>query len=263
MLEWFKGIGVNITENAEKVAENIGSVLIMLGIVVLVVSAAQVSENIICKKNGIDRNSERFKINRMTLISIMSVLSVILDIFGFYLVPNMYKVNAGELPCIIGAFAMGPVAGILIEAVKIILNIIINGTQTAFIGEFANFVMGCCFVLPASIVYFRYKTRKKALTGLALGTVICVVAGVLLNRFLLLPMYAGIYYGGDVGRLVGEIGKSADVVSGMGTLLVWIVVPCNLIKCVGVSIITMLIYKPVSHLIKQNDYNAKKNTVKS
>ena len=85
------------------------------------------------------------------------------------------------MPILIGAFALGPVAGVLTELVKVLLNLVVNGTQTAFVGEFANFVMGCMFVLPASLIYKMKKSRKHAVIGLAAGTVTMSVAAVFIK----------------------------------------------------------------------------------
>lgn len=257
MLDWFKGLGENVSKVISTAGENVGSVLLMVGIIVALFVVAEITEIIIFKKNNINRKSDKFKIHRMTLIAIMSVIALVLDQFGIYLVPDMYKINLGDLPCVICSFTMGPVAGILTETIKVLLNLVVNGTKTAFIGEFANFAMGCGYVLPAAIIYFRRKNRKNAIIALITGTVICTVMGVLMNAFVLLPFYAKIYSGGDVDKLISSIGSKKSIVTSLKNLLILIVIPCNFIKCAASSIITMVIYKPISHLIKQNDYTQK------
>ncbi len=258
MVEWFKEIGSNFSKIAVSARDNLGSVLLMVGIIILLFVASTIAENYLCRKNGVDHKSEKFKIHRMTLIAIMAVLAGIFDQFGLYMIPpNMYKLNVSELPCVICSFAMGPVAGLLTETVKIILNLILNGTSTAFVGEFANFAMGCCYILPASIIYFRKKTRKNALIALAVGTLACTLIGLPLNAFILIPMYARLYCGGDLDKLISILQSGREIASSVKNLLIFIVIPCNFIKCAVCSIITMVIYKPVSHLIKQNDYSKK------
>lgn len=78
---------------------------------------------------------------------------------------------------LVGCFAMGPVAGALIELVKILLNFVLTGTSTAGVGEIANFVIGCALCVPAGIIYRRNRTRKNALIGMATGTILMTVLG--------------------------------------------------------------------------------------
>ena len=128
----------------------------------------------------------------------------------------------------------------------------------------ANLIFGCSFVLPASIIYFKHKSKKNAVKGLVIATVIAVVIGAVLNGALMIPTYAKIYMHSDTIDVIVNMGHDkVSAVNGIWSFLTIIVVPFNLLKFGLVSIVTMFIYKPVSHLIKQNDYNAKKNTVKS
>ena len=95
-------------------------------------------------------------------VGMLAAISTILMLFEFplpFIAPGFYELDFSEVPILIGAFALGPVAGVLTELVKILLNLVINGTNTAFVGEFANFVLGCAFVVPASVIYKRKKNR--------------------------------------------------------------------------------------------------------
>ena len=149
------------------------------------------------------------------------------------------------------AFAMGPVAGVAAELCKVLLKLVLKGTTTAFVGDFANFVVGCAFVLPASIVYYIKKTRKMAIGGLALGTVIMTVFGSAFNAFYLLPKFAELY------------GMSMEAIIGMGTaingsidsvwsLVFYAVVPFNILKGLIISVVTMLLYKHISPILKKH-----------
>ena len=91
---------------------------------------------------------------------------------------------------LIGSFMLGPCAGVVIEAVKVILHFCMKGTTTAFVGDFANFILGCMYVVPASIIYHIKKTRKMAVVSLAIGGIILVIAGMALNAWYLLPKYS-------------------------------------------------------------------------
>ena len=86
--------------------------------------------------------------------------------------PAFYEIDFSEVPVLVGCFAMGPLAGAVIELIKIILNLAINGTMTAGVGEVANFLIGCSLVVPAGLIYRKMKTRKGAIIGMVTGTLL-------------------------------------------------------------------------------------------
>ena len=188
----------------------------------------------------------RFLVTTAMLAAIASVLMV-LD-FPLPFLPSFYKIDFSEFPVIIGAYAMGPVAGVIIELIKILVNFLLNGSSTAGIGELANFLVGVSFVLPASLIYQLKKTKVRALIGLCVGVVCCTVVGCLLNAYVLLPAYAAAF--GGMENIIKAGTKVNDGITGLGSFILLATAPLNLIKSVAVSIITMLVYKPLSRLIK-------------
>lgn len=195
--------------------------------------------------------NKRMKTRNMVSIAMLAAVAVVLMLFEFPLpfLPPFYKIDASELPVIIGAFAMGPWAGVLIELIKILLNLLLDGTTTAFVGEFANFLIGCSYVMPASIVYYRSKSKKNAVIGLVLGTVTCAVVGCLLNAYLLLPAYSKAFKM-DIEALIAMGTAANKAIDSMFTFVLFATAPLNILKCGLVSIITMLIYKPISRILK-------------
>ena len=97
----------------------------------------------------------------ITTIGMLGAIATVLMLFEIPLpfAPPFYEIDFSEVPVLIGCFAMGPLAGVLIEFVKILLNFIINGSATAGVGEVANFCIGCAFCVPAALVYQRAKTK--------------------------------------------------------------------------------------------------------
>lgn len=182
--------------------------------------------------------------------SMLGAVAVILMLFEFPLpfLPPFYKIDASELPVLIGAFAMGPLAGVAIELIKILLNLLFDGTTTVFVGEFANFLIGCSYVVPAALVYYRHKSKKRAVLGLVLGTLLCTVVGCLLNAFLLLPAYSKAFYM-EMDALIAMGTAANQAVDSLFTFVLFATAPLNLLKCSIVSVITMLIYKPVRKLL--------------
>ena len=185
-------------------------------------------------------------------VGMLAAISTILMLFEFplpFIAPGFYELDFSEVPILIGAFALGPVAGVLTELVKILLNLVINGTNTAFVGEFANFVMGCAFVVSASAIYKRKKNRQHAMIGLAAGTVIMSAAAVFINALVLLPAYAK-SFGMPVDAFV-QMGTAINpAINGIWTFVLLAVAPFNLIKGVLVSVITVLLYKHISPILK-------------
>ncbi|MFR4318960.1 MAG: ECF transporter S component [Eubacterium sp.] len=133
-----------------------------------------------------------FNTKNLVLMAVFAALAAVLMLFEFplpFIAPSFYEIDLSEIPILIGSFIMGPVSGVIMEAIKIILKLCIKGTTTAYVGDFANFCIGICFVVPTSIIYQKIKTKKGAITGMLLGTVIMAVAGVVLNYFVMIPFY--------------------------------------------------------------------------
>ena len=202
------------------------------------------------QKNAGVRRRSNTKVRYMTQVGMLSAVATVLMLFEFPLpfVPDFYKIDISEIPVLLGTFAMGPLAGVMTECIKILLNFVINGTTTGGIGELANFLIGCRFCVPAGLIYKRMHTRKGALTGLVTGTVIMVLIGCLLNAFVLLPTYAAAF-GIPLDTLV-QMGHALNpAINGVTTFVILAVGPFNLIKGLLVSIILLLIYKKVSPIL--------------
>jgi len=162
--------------------------------------------------------------------------------------PAFYEIDLSEVAVFLGTFAMGPVAGIIIEAVKILVNLVITGTATAGVGEFANFLIGCCLVVPAGIIYKRNKNIKNAIIGMVAGILCMTVAGALLNYFLLIPVYAKAF-GIPVEAIVEMGTKINPKINSLWDLILLANVPFNLLKGVLSGVITFLIYKKLSPIL--------------
>ena len=186
-------------------------------------------------------------------IGMLGAIAVVLMLFEIPLpfAPPFYEIDFSEVPVLVGCFALGPVAGILIEFVKILLNLVINGTATAGVGEFANFCIGCSFCIPAGIIYQRKKSKKGAMIGLVSGTLIMTFLGCFINAYIMLPTYAKAFQIPIVGLI--EMGTKVNAsITDLFTFVMFAVVPFNLLKGVLVSIIVILIYKKISPIIKRH-----------
>lgn len=237
----------------ESVASNAAYVLSFFGIIVALFVVAFLVEKLIQKKNGV--SEPIFTTRKIVVIGMFSALSAVLMLFEIPMpfAPSFYKLDFSELPIMIGTFAYGPAAGVMMEFIKILLKLVMKGTSTAFIGELANFSVGCSLVLTASIIYSIKKTKKMAVVSCIAGTLVLTVFGTAFNAVYLLPAFAA-YYGMpmsvliDMGAKVNPLVKDGSVVS----MVIACVAPLNLIKGASVSVITLLIYKPLSPILKAN-----------
>lgn len=241
-----------IQKTVSSAKDNISFILVSLVMVVVVYFIAFGCEKIIEKKNGIKFSSEKTKINKLVIMAMFSAVAAVLMYVEFpitFIAPSFYEMDLSEVPVMIGSFMLGPCAGVIMEAVKVLLKLVLKGTSTAFVGDFANFILGCALVVPASVVYHTKKTKKRAIIGLVTGGIVLIVSGVFLNALYLLPKYSQLY-GMPVETFI-KMGAAINLaISNIFTFVILAVAPFNLIKATVVGVITMLLYKYLSRLIK-------------
>ena len=203
------------------------------------------------QSNTVTRTQARISVRTTVKIGMLAAISVVLMLFEIPLpfAPSFYEIDFSEVPVLIGAFAMGPVAGAAIELVKILLNLVITGTDTAGVGELANFIIGCSLCLPAAIIYKRKKTRKGAMIGMVTGTALMVVIGCLINAYVMLPAYSAAF-NLPIDALV-QMGTAINPnITSLNTFVIFAVAPFNLLKAILVSLIVLLIYKKISPIFR-------------
>ena len=157
-----------------------------------------------------------------------------------------YKLDLSNIPVLLGAFAMGPVPGCLILLLKSLIGLL--HSSSAGIGELADFIMGLALVLPVGIYYRRDKTKKGALIGMAIGTLCMIIVSVFVNKFIMLPFYMGAFHM-DMDAILKFAGIAA--VDSEWKLLLMVTAPFNLLKGVVLSLVTALIYKPLSPILHE------------
>ena len=183
-------------------------------------------------------------------IAALAAISAIIMLFEFplWFAPGFYKLDLSEAVILMGSFALGPVAGVLIELLKNLLNIILNGTTTAYVGEFANFVTGCAFVLPAAFIYKYKKNIKAAISGMIASTFSLAIIGGLLNYYVMIPAFSSLYKL-PIDAIIDMAKALNPWVVDLKTMIVFAVAPFNLVKGVLCSVIALLIYKRISKIL--------------
>jgi len=236
---------MNLKELMANASDNLSFLGVCLLIVVIVVALAKVSEKLI----HIEKDTA-IKTRIITVTGVFSAISAILMYFEFplFFAPSFYKLDFSEIPILIVAFAYGPVAGVVGEFVKVVLKLFLKGTSTAFVGDFANFVVGCTMILPASIIYHIKKTRKTALYGMIAGTLTMAIIGSLFNAIYLLPAFAKLY--GMPLEVIIEMGTAVNAsITDVKTLALFAVFPFNILKGLIDCLATFLLYKKISPVI--------------
>ena len=192
----------------------------------------------------------------MGMLGAMAALLMFLEVPLVFLAPNFYKMDFSEIPVMVGTFALGPWAGGLIEAVKILIKLLIKPTSTGGVGELANFVVGCAMAIPAGLLYRAHKNKKTAVQSLLLGTVSMTVLGVVVNALVMLPFYSKFM---PMDTIIGMGAKIVPAVNSVWTFCLFCVGPFTLFKGLVLSLITFLLYKRVSPLIHSFRDKERKN----
>lgn len=222
--------------------ENISFVLVSCLIAVALGLGAKFAERLLPQMRQVS------KTRRICIISICGAIAAVLHMLDFplpFLAPGFYKLDFSELPVMLCGFYLGPSASVLCQILKIFLKLILKGTSTAFVGDFANFVVGCTMVLPAVFVYHAHKSRHNAILGLILGTVCMSTFGSLFNAVYLLPKFSQLY-GLPLDNIIAMGTAINGNIHSITTFVLFAVAPLNVVKGAMVSVLTLLLYKKVA-----------------
>lgn len=186
----------------------------------------------------------------LTRVSVLSVIAFLLMYVEMALpfFPEFLKIDISNVPVLIGTFAMGPWTGVMIMLVKNLLHLVFKGA-TMGIGELADFVVGSSFMLTAGYVYRYRRNLSGALLGMVLGTIVMGAVGSLMNYFILLPLYQAVL-GFPLKAIVAMGTKVNKHIVDLRSLVVLSILPFNLLKGSITSLITLLLYKRVSPILR-------------
>ncbi|MDR5658441.1 ECF transporter S component [Serpentinicella sp. ANB-PHB4] len=187
--------------------------------------------------------------SNLVKISMLAVIAYVLMLIHFPLpiFPGFLKIDLADVPALIGGFTLGPVAGMLIQLLKNILHLITK-TSTGGVGELSNFIVGTAYVVPAALIYRYKKDKTHAIIGTLVGTVIMSFVGALSNIYLIIPFYSKIMPIENIIEM-GTVVNSRIV--DIRTLVIYGVTPFNIFKGLLIALITLLIYKKISPILKR------------
>ncbi len=187
---------------------------------------------------------KKLSTQKLCFIGLFGALSAVLMLFDFplFFAPSLMKLDLAELPAILGGFMFGPLAGECIIIVKILLNLLLTGTSTMYVGELSNLILSSIYVLTASLIYQRHKTRKQAAVSLVIAVAAVSVVALITNTLFIFPAYA-VIYGMTMETIVSMAAAVNPLVHNTMTMMLFSVFPFNIVKYSAVSIITFVVYK--------------------
>lgn len=196
----------------------------------------------------IQKKSSIQNVRMLTMNAVLSAIAFVLAFFEFPvpLSPSFARMDLSDLPALIGALAYGPVSGVLIELVKNALQLLTS--STGGIGELANFIMGSSFVVAAGLIYKHHKTEKTAILACLIASVIMGVVATVVNYFILLPVFEAFM---PLDQLIASFSKFMPFIKTKLDVVLFNAFPFNLLKGIGISIVTMLLYKRLTPILKE------------
>lgn len=191
------------------------------------------------------------KVKTIAFVGLMGALSAILMLLRFPipLMPPFMSFDLSGVMEMLGGYMFGPGAAFGIILVKILLQLVIQGSLSLGTGEIQNLILSSCYVLPAVLLYYKRKTKKRAVAGMTVSTVFVAVVAVFTNLYMIIPFYANL-----MGKTMEDFVAMCTAVNPMMkdalTMAVFGIIPFNLIKYGATSIVTFLVYKKLSGFIK-------------
>ena len=194
---------------------------------------------------SVNKRSQNVRFIVMTgLLSAMAAVLIMLS-FSVPFMPNFINMDLSELPALLAPLSTGPISGVAVCLIKNLINLPM--TTTGGVGELSNFLLGVCLVLPAGLVYRFRKNRRAAFWAALAGSAIMGLASLPLNYFLTYPIYAKIL---PIEAIVGMYQAIFPGVDGLFSCLLIFNVPYTFLKGLIDTLLTFLLYKRISPLIR-------------
>lgn len=189
------------------------------------------------------------KIRVITGTAMLTAVGVILQYIeiSIPIIPSFIKLDFSDLPELIGAFAYGPVAGVIICLLRNLIHM--AATSSAGVGELSNFILGAVFALVAGLIYKRFKTKKGAVIAGVSGAAAMALVSLPSNYFLIYPLYYSIL-GFPENAVLDMYQAILPSVENIFQALLIFNIPFTFVKALICAIVCMIIYKPLSPLLK-------------
>ena len=184
-------------------------------------------------------------------IAVLAALGAVLMLFDFpiMIAPSFYKLDLSDLPCLIGAFALGPIPALLIQVIKIIIKLLLKPTSTAFVGEIAAFIISSSLCVSASIIYSKQATRKNAIKAMIIGSLVMILVASVANYLFIIPAYVKMF-NMPLETIISMGAKIFPAVKDKLSFVLLCVAPFNAIKAFIVCFITFILYKHIAVILR-------------
>ena len=191
-------------------------------------------------------------LRRMTVAGLFGTIAFVLMYFNFGIpvISPFAEFDLSALPELIGGYVLGPIGAIYITIIKLLLKLLFQGTSSMFTGEIQNFILSLSYVLPAILYYRKHRTKKGAITGLVIGSLISIVMAVITNLYLIFPAYIKLY-GMNWDGIIEICTAANPMIKNIPTFVAFSVIPFNVILRIVSSVITILVYKKISIPLKK------------
>lgn len=186
----------------------------------------------------------------LTRVAMLSVMAAILMYFKapvVFVAPSFMKVDISDVPILLGAFSMGPVYGIVIAGLKNMLHLLLEGSDTGCVGELSNFIVSSTFAVVASLLYRRHRTFKGAMIALTFGVLAMTALAMASNYFFIFPIYSNFM---PMEAIINMGHAITSRITDLWSMMIYAVLPFNLLKGFITSAVTMLLYKKLSPILK-------------
>ena len=190
-------------------------------------------------------------VKKTVFIGMMGAVSAVLMLLNLSLpfAPGFLKFDISELPALFAGFFLGPLSGCGVVAVKTLLKVLAQGSDTGYVGELMNVMGSICFILPASLIYRWKHTRQGAVIAMTISTVLVSAAFIFINAYIAFPLYAKLY-GMPMDAIISMGTAVNPLITDLPSLMLFSVFPFNLFKHGVTSFITYLIYKRVGSTLR-------------
>ncbi len=192
-----------------------------------------------------NRNKNLAVLVRTALLGAIAFVLMLLEI-PIPIVPAWLKLDFSDLPALIAGFALGPISGMIVQVVKILLFLLVRGTSSGFVGELGNLLMGIALVLPASLIYMKGKSRKSAVIGMIVGMVCMTITSGLTNYYLLIPAYSKLMGVEAILSMCKELNPAMDSVAAYCYMAA---MPFTLVKSFIDCVVVFALYKKLSPIL--------------
>ena len=196
------------------------------------------------------KQAGRFSARKIAVTAMLSALSAVLMFLSFPLpmiIPGFIKMDFSELPALVASFVVSPISGVAVCLVKNLVNLFFTTTGGA--GELCNFLLGVAMVLPAGLIYKYKKTRKGAIIACLVGSAAMALFSLPINYFISYPVYSQVFAPMEV--ILDAYKQLNPNVNNLWDALIWFNMPFTFVKGIAVSVITFIVYKPLSNALKK------------